>query len=274
MQDSDTTTIDIPDSAKGPDFDKHLAAALGKDPTPPTEPAEEPATGEEGTPPEGSGGDQDGSDEPKLILGKFKTVEDLQKAYQELERKQGTKGPKADPKAIEAKDVIAPADLASFQSEYAQNGALSEESYKALAKKGFSKDLVDDYIATKAQQAKAAVDSVYASVGGEDAARDLMQWAASNLDPEDIEGYNAIISTNDPAKVRTVLKTIKRLHDSTTEKPERVSGRTSTEKAVKPFGSLAEQNKAFRDPKYGKDQEYTRQVQARIAVTDPSRWGP
>ena len=89
-----------------------------------------------------------------LIDGKFKSQEDLLKAYKELEKKLHSPNqeetevvPQATTEA-EAKEVVEAAglDFSNLYTEFQTNGALSEASYKALAEKGIPEDVVNAYI--------------------------------------------------------------------------------------------------------------------------------
>src|SRR5690606_15193900 len=103
---------------------------------------------------------QIGQDAPKqqdgeLLLGKFKSVEDLTKAYQELERKlsqasqhkaQQSSSDMTEDKASELIDK-AGLDVEAMSEYFYENGSLSEEHYDALEKAGIPRAFVDQYIA-------------------------------------------------------------------------------------------------------------------------------
>ena len=170
------------------------------------------------------------------ILGKFESQEQLARAYQELERKlsqQGTETPAQDAPtqqpytrdqavqrygegAVEAlgeKGV----DLASLMWK-ADNGADISEHYDALAGAfNVSKEVVADYVArSQAQPAapvaggmtEADVAEVKEMVGGEEGFINLSNWAANNLDPQDLADYNAAVDSENKAAIKWALKTI------------------------------------------------------------------
>ena len=113
---------------------------------------QEAAKESEGQPPSGSEEEQQTSTEEDLILGKFKSQEDLAEAYENLEKKLGEKQPEEQPTETEAKgdtdnetnDVSNAIEDAA--TAYAEKGELSEANYKELEKLNITKDIVDTYI--------------------------------------------------------------------------------------------------------------------------------
>lgn len=155
------------------------------------------------TPPEG-----------KLFAGKYKSVEELEKGYSELQKKLGAPKDEAPPEnKDEGKpptgDPVENKDFQPFFDEFSKDGKLSDDSYKALAAKGLSKAVVDEYI--EGQQARVKLseseaqktqNEIFEIVGGAERYTDEIAWAAKNLSKEDIEAYNqAVIGTPAQAKL-------------------------------------------------------------------------
>jgi len=109
------------------------------------------------------GREETGTDNrPDWLPEKFKSAEDMAKAYSALETKLGSKSeetPPADPQqppsADEAQAMLSEKglDYSKFESEFVQNGELSDGSLKELADNGLSRELVDGFV--KGQQALA-----------------------------------------------------------------------------------------------------------------------
>jgi len=90
----------------------------------------------------------------KLLAGKYKNVEELEKAYTELQSKLGkADAPSEEDTAPvdtnEAENAVEAAglDFASLESEYDTQGELSEDSFKKLEQAGIPRSAVDQYIA-------------------------------------------------------------------------------------------------------------------------------
>lgn len=163
--------------------------------------------------------------EQSLILGKFKTPDDLAKAYQELEKKLGapkapeasspaeaqtpeapkaetpeaTKPEAAKPEAPEGDATKAAAEeagipVSKYEAEWAEKGSLSEEAYKELAEKhGIPKDIVDDYISLRKSRAEANDLKIAQAAGGKESLEAALKWFGANASDADLVAYNAAI---------------------------------------------------------------------------------
>jgi hypothetical protein len=143
-----------------------------------------------------------------LLAGKYKTPQELEKAYKELEKKLGAPrepekpadAPKkpTDPNVPELiPEGVADAaglNIEALTAEYAETGDLSEASYEALKKVGIPKEMVADYIAGQEARGKEVVSKVHELVGGEAQYSELIKWAATNLTTEDREAFNKSIT--------------------------------------------------------------------------------
>lgn len=139
-------------------------------------------------------------------------VDDLLKSYTELE----TKGSKP----AEAQVETPPADAAAaveaaglnwddLGGKIAANGEIDQTDYDALAKVGIPKDVVDDYIALRADARANATQAAYEYAGGEAATTELLEWAAKSLKPDQIAGYNQMLASPNWQVALDTLKTLK-----------------------------------------------------------------
>jgi hypothetical protein len=179
--------------------------------------------------------EQQQAQEPELLLGKFKSQEDLAKAYQELEKKLGqapqpTPAPEDAPQpqgytaeqAVEVygKDAVEALatkgiDLADVMFK-ADNGQDISEHYDTLAETfGVPRQVVENYV-SKAQPVQTQSPALSeqdaaqlkAMVGGEDGFQQLSQWAANNLQPQELADYNAVVDSGNKAAISWALKAI------------------------------------------------------------------
>jgi len=171
------------------------------------------------------------TDRPAWLPEKFKSPEDLAKAYSELERKQGTAGrEEAPPPAAEDTppaatdtppekvpgDQKVEADLAAkgidydaLATEVQTAGALSEASYAKLEAAGIPKALVDDYIGSKRAEGERIVADLYAEVGGEEQAKAMLAWAATGYSKEQIAAFNKASATGSMAELQAQVRALK-----------------------------------------------------------------
>lgn len=178
--------------------------------------------------------EQQAQQEPELLAGKFKSVEDLARSYQELEKKLGqSQQQKADPEVPhqsesytqeqavqvygqEAVEALAGKgiDLADVMFR-ADNGEDVSQHYDALAETfNVSRQVVENYVA-KAQATgnqeqagltEADTAQIKSMVGGEEGFAELSRWAASNLDAKELADYNAVVDSGNKDAIQWALK--------------------------------------------------------------------
>lgn len=178
--------------------------------------------------------EQQAQQEPELLAGKFKSVEDLARSYQELEKKLGQpQQQKADPEVPhqsesytqeqavqvygqEAVEALAGKgiDLADVMFR-ADNGEDVSQHYDALAETfNVPRQVVENYVA-KAQATgsqeqagltEADTAQIKSMVGGEEGFAELSRWAASNLDAKELADYNAVVDSGNKDAIQWALK--------------------------------------------------------------------
>lgn len=229
----------------------------------------EQATGETNELPDGFNPDGTPIDEnePEPILGKFKSQEDLVKAYQELEKKLGSKeAPAPDTTTEVVNDKGVTVDVSKYNQEYVETGDLSEDSYQQLEKLGFSKADVDRYIAGQNALVETYRNKIYGAAGGEENYVALVDWAAANLDRSIIVEYNDAVGSGNINKSIQLLEYMQLKAGTTVPKqPNRVTPiSTSDSGGLKPFTDKGEWQKATANNLYGKDAKYTKMVDNRF----------
>jgi hypothetical protein len=213
-------------------------------------------------------------------------------AYGELEKKLG--GPKpvesgdntqspapektpeqqATEAAVVQQLMVAGVDVKAFSDEFAKDGKLSDGSYEALAKAGFSKEVVDTYI--RGQQAAAAgsefqageIASVMSIAGGEQGYKALGEWAVQNISRSELEAYNAIMDKGDKAAVSLAVTGLKARFDAANGHEPRVTIGGGKAPTADVFRSRNEVTAAMSDPRYGKDPAYTKDVEQKVMRSD------
>jgi hypothetical protein len=224
------------------------------------------------TPPEPEGA-------PELLAGKFKTPEDLAKAYKELESKLG-QSKQDQPKEPQGDLEITPPPegglLEKLSEHYAEHQSLTDEHYAQLAKGGLSKADVDQYIqyavaGAQAQQGAAAAQeaALKESAGGQEAYSQMTAWAAQNLQESEIQAFNKAVS-GDPGVAQFAIEALKAKWESAVGKGNTsgmVSGASQVSQGVRGFESHEEMVDAFNDPRFDRSPEYRREVERRMQKT-------
>lgn len=224
-----------------------------------------PVEGPEGTPP---------ADRPEWLPEKFKSAEDMAKAYSELETKLGAPKPPADAPTVAPADAteadvekaLAPAglNLQDFNAEFAEKGGLSTESYDKLAKAGYDKTLVDQFIEGQKARATQFEGSIKSEVGGDEAYEAMVTWAKSNMSPGEIDAYNTAVGTGKADNAKLAALGLKAKYDKANgADPQRLLGGQASGSADV-FESMAQVTAAMKDARYKEDPAYRAKVQAKL----------
>ena len=206
-------------------------------------------------------------EQPKeKILGKFETQDDLIKSYQELEKKIST--PKAEDKGLEieakAEEAVAQAglDMSALQTEYDDNGELSQNSIDKLTAVGIDKNIIDAYIDGQTALAQNIEADIKGAVGGNDQYKGMVEWAKENLSAEEVTAYNNTVNSRDIASVKLAVTGLKARMDAGRE-PNLVQGKASV--STGGYESWAQVTQAMNDPRYANDPAFRKQVELKIA---------
>ena len=220
----------------------------------------------------------DPASRPDWLPEKFQSVEDMAKAYVELEAKLGAK-PQDNPQTAPATDGDTNQagqnpehalsekglDLSTFTAEFNVKGELSAESYAKLAAAGFDKGIVDNYINGQKAVMAQYETAVVSEVGGSEKYSEMVAWAKANMPDAEINAYNAAVSSGDVAQAKlAVLGLSAKFQKAVGSEPRLVQGRTNSASGDV-FESTAQLTEAMRDPRYAKDPAYRAKVQAKLA---------
>jgi hypothetical protein len=227
----------------------------------------------------------DTSKEEKLLAGKYKTPEELEKAYKELEKKLGA--PKeetpneATPAKIEKKNELTPdqalqaAKDAGFNLDaladefFKNNNSFTEDTLSKLEAKGISRDTVDQYVKGQQALAEKQQNEIASTFGGLEKMQSAFEWAASNLSQDDIDTYNAAFSSADLKAVKMAAKALQsEFVAANGSQPKLVTGGETVGAggAVGGYTDQSQMLKDMSDPRYkAGDKAFHAQVQQKIA---------
>ena len=223
------------------------------------------------------------NEDASLIAGKFKSQDDLVKAYEELQKKLGNTEPEEgeepseeQPEAVEEQpeeesEVVAVINRASEVFE--QNGELNAESIEELSKLD-SKELIEAYVSQYSKNLEAAktkaVDSqaeaaILDSVGGQESYQQMVQWAANTLDPAEVASYNEVTNSGNIAAIKFAVEALNNRYKAAEgyEAPL-VTGKRGSVKQ-EGFRSHAELSRAIADPRYSTDPAFRQDVEQKLS---------
>ena len=188
-----------------------------------------------------------GANNEGLILGKYRTSDDLAQAYQNLQREYSRLKNGQQPEAEPESEVAAePEDVEEADEDLPQ---------------------VDPQVADAIRR------SVLEQVGGEGEYQRLSSWAVNNLDPERTNAYNAALNAGDQASILGLLKGMQYDYLMKNGYEPKLTGGRAPSNEVKGFTSRYQVTEAMSDPRYEKDAGYRRDVERRIAASSDAIFG-
>ncbi len=217
-------------------------------------------------------------DRPAWLPEKFKSPEDMAKAYADLERHLHSKKPEATEEASpetakpdevsteatdQAKEILADAglDFGEFEAEYIEKGTLSDDAYAKLQAKGIPRAMADRYMAGQQALAAQFQAEIFAEIGGKDRFDQISQWAANNLPKAEVDSFNRLTDTADAPTIKLALAGIQSKFEAANGKaPKHLQGSVSGS-TPEVFNDTAEMMRAMSDPRYQTSKAYRDQVE-------------
>lgn len=201
---------------------------------------------------------------PDWLPEKFKSAEDLAKAYSELEKKQSEPVEQpAEDKTYE--NETTPQVMDKFYNEYQEQGSLTEKSYEELNKMGLDKGLVDNYIAGQEAIANTEVQQVHNVVGGSENYQKVIDYASQNLSDVEQNAFNETLETGSIEQVKFAVQGIASRAGIGAEQTQSMINGDSIETNSDLFESSAQVIEAMNDKRYQSDPAYRKLVEEKIA---------
>lgn len=227
-------------------------------------------------------------EKPSWLQDKFQTPEDLAKAYDELERKLGSK-PQAPNQDTAHKQESAPQEQTETPnrssedqsapllpgldnntveqiSDYAwQNQGLTDEHYNTLEQAGYSREMVDAYMTGQFAQAEQGHNALMEAGGGEANVESMFGWAQQNLSEQQISAYDEMFDRGGPEAVMA-MENLKAKYDAAggSSAWQGVTGANAPSVETSAFQSSAEVIDAMSDPRYQRDPAYRDAVMKKL----------
>ena len=228
--------------------------------------------------------------QPAKFAGKYGSVEELEKGYLELQKKNSSQEEPTQ-EVSDSTEEATPTNASEIYGEYIgsrldeagvdyqgmntkwqETGKLEDDDYKALEGAGFSKDMVEAYLdgvqyraEQDSQLAAKEVAAIKNEFGGEQVYSEMIQWAAGNLDKAEVDAFNSMLKTSNPHQIRIAVAGIQAAYmNNAAREPKLVGGRTPRPNTTK-FESTAQVVAAMNDPKYKEDPAYRKQVEEKLS---------
>ena len=242
----------------------------------------------------------------KMLAGKYKSVEDLEAAYNELQKKLGDKPTET------AEDTAEPATEYQFytddgsvnydtanevygeklgntfkengidpfeMNEYfdKNNGTLSDEMYDKLGEAGLSRPMVEAYLKGLRNElgypqdaepvlSESEVDEVKSIAGGSEGYDALMDWAGENLSKEDAKNYDDVLATANKSAIKFAVKALMGQYEDSQGRDSRIV--TGKESSTENYRSMAEVVRDMNKPEYQTDEAFRDDVLRKLSASN------
>ena len=228
------------------------------------------------------------ADQEQLLAGKYKSAEELEKAYVELQKKLGeskeedTDQASAEPEPEDKPQLSEGATLITDASkEYFDNGnKLSPETLAKFSSLS-SQDLIKAYMEVSQnpefQQQQAAppadittsqINQIKNSAGGEKAYANIVNWAKTNLPQDQVLAFDEVVNTGSVQAIQLAVSGLKAEYDNANGVEGRmVTGKTAPNNGDV-FRSQAELVRAMSDARYDNDPAYRQDVIEKLDRSD------
>jgi len=201
------------------------------------------------------------------------------KSYTELEQKQSQGKPAeaqeagaakpADSQEAAAAEALESKGLSmdAFTAEFAQNGTLSADSYKALEAAGLPKAMVDGYIAGQQALASQARAQGLEAAGGEEQFNAMAAWAKAGLNPGELAAYNEAVTNGSMDQMKLAVAGLRARYEAANGREPQLLGGSGANAGAAGYGSTAEMVKDMSDPRYQKDPAFRKAVEDKLSRT-------
>jgi len=163
----------------------------------------------------------------ELIGGKFRSPDDLLKAYQELEKKFSNRS--------------------GYETTDDQDTAEPEEQQPE-----------EVYLSQEEEQ------TIMESIGGQENFQSVQKWAQDNLDQNELEAYNREVNSGDYYRARNALQSLYYAYQDSEGFEGQLMGGKLSANSSDVFRSSQEVMAAMSDPRYLQDSAYTQDVQDKL----------
>jgi len=240
---------------------------------------------------------------PQLFAGKYKSVEELERGYKELQKLQASRQPQeqeteeAEPEAQEEQgeddsadrqsallEAYGPAVTQIFQDNdvdflgmdqfYQENGTLSDEMFGQLESVGFTRAMVDAYLSgasAKTEEAQALsiaeTNKIKKALGGAEEYQRMIDWAAKegSISKEDAEAFNFAVATSNSGLIRLAAQQLQSQYRAANGYEPKLLGGRSSQGTENKYQSTEQYLEDIANPKYAKDPAFRQKVFAKLA---------
>ena len=223
-------------------------------------------------------GEEMEAEQEQLLAGKYKDPKDLEKAYNELQKKLGEKSEEVSekPESKTEPDKEAPKDrepnLLDQLWEEGTSNNLSKETFDKLSKMNpvevAKMAMQQRSNSQKAPQSREFTDqdvqNIHGLVGGSENYSNMMSWANQNVPEQEINMYDAVMELGNPVAAYFAVQALAlKYSDQAGRDGQMITGK-APKSTSDSFKSQAELIRAMEDDRYNDDPAYRQEIQAKL----------
>ena len=237
-----------------------------------------------------------------MLAGKYKSAEELESAYLELQKKLGD-APATEEAEPETEyqlytddgkvnydtanelygeqlgNTFKDNDIDPFEMNkhfVENNGTLSDEMIDKLGAAGLNKELVESYLKGVRDElgfqppqpmlSDAEVSEIKGIANGEEGYQSLMEWAGNNLDQDDIKNYDDVLATGNKSAIKFAVKALMGQYEDANGRDSKiVTGKQSPQDS---YRSMAEVVRDMNKPEYTQDEAFRDDVLRKLSASN------
>ena len=211
----------------------------------------------------------------QLLAGKYKSAEELEKGYLELQQKLSTNKPEAEEAQQEQTEESAePTILDRIWQESTTQDEFSPELAEEINNMS-SADLANAYLdyrqANEGAEPQGARDfskdeiqQLQGVVGGEQNYGNMIDWAQKSLNEQEVNMFDAVMAKGDPLAAFFAVRSLAYAYNDAVGYDGNVVQGKAPKQSTQQFRSQAEVIEAMGDPRYENDPAYREDVMNKL----------
>ena len=240
----------------------------------------------------------------KMLAGKYKSPEELESAYLELQKKLGDAPAteEAEPETeyqfynddggvnydtanevygeqlgnLFKSNEIDPFEMAKHFEE--NNGTLTDDMYSKLESTGLTKEIIDNYLEgvkgnlgmsqenASPVLSESEIKDLKNIAGGERGYEQLMDWAGNNLTAQDAKNYDDVLATGNKAAISFAVKALMGQYEDANGRDSNIV--TGKQSSTENYRSMAEVVRDMNKPEYRTDEAFRDDVIRKLAQSN------
>ena len=213
-----------------------------------------------------------------LLAGKYKDAQELESAYQELEKKLGEKSD-GDSEEVESENETEEEASNDVEENFLDqlweegtNDKLSKETFEKLskmnpvevAKMAMQQRSQVQQVPQAREFTESDVQQIQGLVGGQENYNNMMGWAAENVPEQEVNLFDAVMDRGDPLAAYFAVQSMAlKYQDGVGREGQMVRGK-APKTSADVFNSQQEMIKAMEDSRYNDDPAYREAIMQKL----------